>query len=235
MRQRLALIPARGGSKGIPRKNIYPIDGKPLIAYSIEAGLEAQKAGVVSRVIVSTEDREIADVALSYGAEVPFLRPAELASDTSKSVDCMIHAVEYYRERGEIYDDVVLLQPTSPLRTGEDIINALKIYDEAGTDSLVSCYLEESVSVFNSYYREGNKGVALDENHNKGRRRQDLPPLYVRNGAIFITDVDYMMQYKLVIGETPALYVMPKERSINIDTIFDMKLAEWMVTTDYEH
>lgn len=235
MKKRLALIPARGGSKGIPRKNIYPINGKPLIAYSIEAGLEAKKAGVVDRVIVSTEDQEIADIALEYGAEVPFLRPAELASDKSKSVDCMIHAYEFYKEQGEIYDDIVLLQPTSPLRTGEDIVNSLKVYDESGSESLVSCYLEESVSIYNSYYLEGNIGIALDENHNKGKRRQDLPALYVRNGAIFITNSDYMLKSKLVVAEKPAIYVMPHERSVNIDTVYDMKLTEWMVTTDYEH
>ncbi|MCQ2519084.1 MAG: acylneuraminate cytidylyltransferase family protein [Lachnospiraceae bacterium] len=235
MKQRMALIPARGGSKGIPRKNIYLINNKPLIAYSIEAGLEAKEAGVVDRVIVSTEDEEIAEISRQYGAEVPFLRPAELASDKSKSVDCMIHAFEFFKEQGKVYDDIVLLQPTSPLRNGEDIINSIKVYDESGSESLVSCYLEESVSVFNSYYLEGNLGIALDENHNKGKRRQDLPPMYVRNGAIFITNTDYMLRTKLVVADKPAVYVMPHERSVNIDTIYDMKLTEWMVATQNEH
>lgn len=124
---RLGLIPARGGSKGIPRKNIYPINGKPLIAYSIEAAVEAKKSGCIDRVIVSTEDREIAELSLKYGAEVPFMRPDELASDQSKSVDCMIHAVQYYKSIGEEYDDVVLLQPTSPMRQAQDITAAIEV------------------------------------------------------------------------------------------------------------
>lgn len=226
---RLGLIPARGGSKGIPRKNIYPINGKPLIAYSIEAAVEAKKSGCIDRVIVSTEDREIAELSLKYGAEVPFMRPDELASDQSKSVDCMIHAVQYYKSIGEEYDDIVLLQPTSPMRQAQDIAAAIEVYENAKVDSLVSCYREESISQYNSYHLSGLIGKALDREHNLGKRRQDIEPLYVRNGAIFITNVRYMLRTRLVICDTPAVYVMPKERSVNIDTLFDMRQVEWLL------
>lgn len=230
MRKRIGLIPARGGSKGIPNKNIYMVYGKPLIAYSIEAGLEAQKRGVIDSVVVSTDDEKIAEIAKKYGAEVPFLRPAELASDTSKSVDCMIHAIQYYQGLGIEYEDIVLLQPTSPLRTGDDIIRAIAIYEGEKVDSLVSCYKEESINEYNVYYIDKNIGIPLKKEHNIGKRRQDIMPLYVRNGAIFITDTQYMLASKLVIGEKPAIYVMPKERSINIDSLFDMQQAEWCLS-----
>ena len=229
MKKRIGLIPARGGSKGIPHKNIYSINNKPLIAYSIEAGLKARDQGCLDKVVVSTDDKEIAEIALAYGAEVPFIRPAELALDTSKSVDCMIHAVHFFSDMGIEYDTMVLLQPTSPLRIAEDIVEAIKIYDQEKVDSLVSCYKEESISEYNSYYLDGNIGMPLNEGHKLGKRRQDIPSLYVRNGAIFITDVAYMLKTKLIISDNPAIYVMPQERSANVDTFYDLKLAEWMI------
>lgn len=229
MKKRLAIIPARGGSKGIPKKNIYPVAGHPLIYYSIQAAKEAEKAGAVDRVIVSTDSEEIAAVARECGVEAPFIRPAELSSDKSKSADLMIHAVNFYRERGEYYDDIVLLQPTSPLRKGEDIIGAVALYDRKQGMSLVSCYREESVSEYNAYHIENDMGIALHPDHNKGKRRQDLPELYVRNGAVFITDVQYLLEAELVISDKPVIYVMPAERSMNIDTQYDMELTEWLM------
>ena len=163
------------------------------------------------------------------GAEVPFIRPAELSSDKSKSADLMIHAVNFYRERGEYYDDIVLLQPTSPLRRGEDIIGAVALYDRKQGTSLVSCYREESVSEYNAYHIENDMGIAMHPDHNKGKRRQDLPELYVRNGAVFITDVQYLLEAELVISDEPVIYVMPAERSMNIDTKYDMELTEWLM------
>lgn len=229
MRKKLAIIPARGGSKGIPKKNIYHVAGHPLIYYSIQAAREAREAGAVDRVIVSTDSEEIAAVARECGAEVPFIRPAELSSDKSKSADLMIHAVNFYRDRGEYYDDIVLLQPTSPLRRGEDIVGAVALYDRKQGTSLVSCYREESVSEYNTYYRKDDMGIALNPDHNKGKRRQDLPELYVRNGAVYITDVEYLLAAELVISDEPVIYVMPAERSMNIDTRYDMELTQWLM------
>ena len=229
MKKRLAIIPARGGSKGIPKKNIYPVAGHPLIYYSIQAAKEAKEAGAVDKVIVSTDSEEIAAVARECGAEVPFIRPAELSSDKSKSADLMIHAVNFYREQGEYYDDIVLLQPTSPLRRGEDIIGAVALYDRKQGTSLVSCYREESVSEYNSYHIKDDMGVALNQDKKKRKRRQDLPELYVRNGAVYITDVQYLLAFELVISDEPVIYVMPAERSVNIDTQYDMELTEWLM------
>ncbi len=200
-----------------------------MIYYTILAAKEAKEAGAVDQVIVSTDSEEIAAIAKECGAEVPFIRPAALSSDQSKSADLMIHAVDFYRERGEYYDDIVLLQPTSPLRKGEDIIGAVALYDSRQGTSLVSCYREESVSEYNAYHRKDDMGIALHPDHNKGKRRQDLPELYVRNGAVFITDVEYLRTSRLVISEEPVIYVMPVERSINIDTRYDMELTEWLM------
>lgn len=229
MKKRLAIIPARGGSKGIPGKNIYKIAGYPLIYYTIRAAKQALDRGVIDRLIVSTDSEEIAEISRRYGAEVPFMRPAELSGDGAKSADLMIHAVEFYREKDEYYDDIVLLQPTSPLRTGEDIAGAIAVYDRVQSESLVSCYKEESVSEYNSYHIQDDLGIPMNTDHNKGKRRQDLPELFVRNGAVFITDVRYLLESRLVISDKPAVYVMPQERSVNIDTEYDMKLAEWLL------
>lgn len=229
MKKKLAIIPARSGSKGIPGKNIYKVAGHPLIYYTIRAGKEALENGAVDRLIVSTDSEEIAEISKECGAEVPFFRPAALSGDGAKSADLMIHAVKFYEQQGEIYNDIVLLQPTSPLRNGRDIIEAVTLYDKLGEKSLVSCYREESVSEYNSYTLQGDIGIPLNPDHNKGKRRQELPELYVRNGAIFITETDYLMQSGLVIGKTPAVYVMPQARSLNIDTVYDMELAEWLL------
>lgn len=229
MKKKLAIIPARGGSKGIPGKNIYPVAGKPLIYYTIHAARQALEKGAVDKLIVSTDSEQIAETARQYGAEVPFLRPKELAGDKSKSADLMIHAIKFYESQGERFDDIILLQPTSPLRICEDIVGAAALYDRLSCDSLVSCYKEESVSEYNSYHMQGYIGIPVNKDHNKGKRRQDLPELFVRNGAIFITDADYLLRHELVIGDSPAIYVMPQERSLNIDTEYDMKLAEWML------
>lgn len=226
----LAIIPARGGSKGVPRKNIYPVCGKPLICYSIEPALEAVKMGLIDRLIVSTDDEEIAEISRQSGAEVPFMRPDYLSSDKAKSVDFMIHAYEFFKEKGDVYDTILLLQPTSPQRTTEDINNSINLFARLGVTSLVSCYKEESVSEYNSYHIEGNLAIPLHEDHNKGKRRQDLPDLYVRNGAIFITTVKQMITNHRVIDDVPAIYVMPRDRSINIDCMDDIELFQWKLS-----
>lgn len=226
----LAIIPARGGSKGVPRKNIIDIQGKPLICYSIEAGLAAEKQGLVQKVLVSTDDREIADIAKAAGADVPFLRPDYLSSDTAKSVDVMIHAYEFCRDRGEIYDTILLLQPTTPLRTADDIAESLRIFKASGATSLISCYREEYICDLVSYHKEGDFAKALNPKHNGGGRRQDLPDLYVRNGAIYITTVQQMIQNHRVFDDVPAMYVMPKDRSVNIDCMDDVEMLRWKLS-----
>ena len=226
----LAIIPARGGSKGVPRKNILEIKGKPLISYSIEAGLEAKKRGAIDELVVSTDDEEIAQISKKAGAKVPFMRPDYLSSDTAKSVDAMIHAYQFYLENGREFDTILLLQPTTPLRTVDDIENALGIYETQQVSSLISCYKEEYVCDLVSYHKEGDMAIALNEKHNGGGRRQDLPDLYVRNGAIYITSVEQMIKNHRVFDDVPAMYVMPKERSVNIDCMDDVEMLRWKLS-----
>lgn len=226
----LAIIPARGGSKGVPHKNILDINGKPLIGYSIEVGLQAKQMGYIDEVIVSTDDEEIANISKKWGANVPFLRPDYLSNDTAKSVDVMIHAYEFYKDQGIEYDALLLLQPTTPLRTVEDIKESLEIFENEKVSSLISCYKEEYICDLVSYHKDGNLAIALNEKHNGGGRRQELPDLYVRNGAIYITSVEQMMNNKRVFDDVPAMYVMPKDRSVNIDCMDDVEMLRWKLS-----
>lgn len=230
MKKRIVIIPARGGSKGVPKKNIVDINGKPLISYTIEPALKLKEKGIVDEVIVSTDSEEIADISISSGATVPFMRPEYLASDTSKSVDVLIHALKFYANKGIHYNAVILLQPTTPLRTVADIENAIEMFDSYEEESLISCYQDEYICDLVSYYKAGDHAVALNENHNKGYRRQDIKDLYIRNGAIYITDSKYLLEEKKVISDKPLMYVMPVGRSVNIDTAEDLELVRWKLS-----
>lgn len=225
----LGLITARGGSKGIPHKNIFEMAGKPLINYTIEPALEAKKEGIIDELIVSTDDKEIADVAQKAGANIPFMRPDYLANDAAKSIDVVIHAVNFYLRQGIECENVVLLQPTAPLRVKADISKSISIFEETKADSLISCYKEDYVCDLVSYYKKDDMGIPLNPKHNKGIRRQELEDLYVRNGAIYIIKSEYLLREKNLISDSPALYVMPKERSVNIDTMYDVRLLEWIL------
>ncbi|MFM9279947.1 acylneuraminate cytidylyltransferase family protein [Paenibacillus jiagnxiensis] len=221
----LAVIPARSGSKGLPGKNIRPLNGKPLIVYSIEAAAES---GCVTQVVVSTDDEATANIARDAGAEVPFLRPAELATDEAKSIDVLRHAVQYYEENGQHYDYILLLQPTSPLRTATDIREAMKQFVYSGADSLQSIaparthpYLlrKRSDARQLSPYLEA-------ESH---ARRQDLTELYELNGAIYLMKRDLLMEHGEIVGSSNQGFIMPAERSVDIDTLWDFRLAEWVL------
>ncbi len=225
----LGIIPARGGSKGIPRKNIVNLCGRPLIEYSIKAGLEAVESGVITKLIVSTDDDEIAMISGNSGAEVPFIRPKKFAEDRTKSIDFIMHAIKFYEEKNIYFDDMILLQPTSPLRKSHDIEEAYTIFDNGGFDSLISCYEEEQVNELMSYHKVGDEARALNVNHNKGIRRQEIESIYVRNGAIYIASVSFLKSEHLVFGGKIGMYVMPKERSVNIDSLYDLELAGWML------
>lgn len=223
----LGVIPARGGSKGIEKKNIKNLNGKPLIAYTVETANVAMERGALDRCIVSTDSNEIAEIALSFGADIPFMRPDYLGGDEIKSIDVILHALDCLEKQGERYDAVVTLQPTSPMRTKDDIINGIAMYDDCNEDSLIAVYEDVKANGFN-YYRmdENSKGIAEHKEHNLGVRRQDMKPMYVRNGALYISDVALLKNRRLIIGESPVLYVMPKERSIDVDSIMDFEYVE---------
>lgn len=215
MNQTLGLIPARGGSKGIRNKNVRPVGGDPLIAYSIRA---SRGADSVDDTVVSTDDQKIADVAQEHGANVPFIRPKELAEDETPMEPVIEHALN---ELDKDYDDYILLQPTSPLRTSENIDEAYEHYVESNSDSLISCYAS---------YSERWKivdGEAKQINYTDSPvRRQEREPEYITNGAIYITDAALFLDTKEITAGTTTIYEMSEKRSVDIDTKFDLWLAE---------
>ncbi len=230
----LGIIPARGGSKSIPGKNIREFCGKPLIAWSIESA----KQSTLTRVIVSTDDEEIAAVAKEYGAEVPFMRPAELATDTVATEPVLRHALDWLKEHENYVPDVVaLLQPTNPLRTAEQIDKAIQIFQEKGPDSVVTVH--EAIANNNPGWilRRNEKGevVLWDGGPLKKipKRRQDLPKGYSRNDCI------YLFKPKNIYESEPNLYgdkveilIMQEYESADINTPFDWELLESRIRKD---
>ncbi|MBW9155776.1 acylneuraminate cytidylyltransferase family protein [Clostridium sp. FP2] len=221
----LAIIPARGGSKGIPNKNVMAICGKPLIAYTIEAG---KKSKYIDEIIVSTDSDVIKVIAQQYGAVVPFLRPEELSSDSAKSIDVVIHAIDFYKNNNIDFDYVILLQPTSPLRTFEHLDKAIEKIIESNRTSLVSvCEAEENPILMRNIENDKLKEVISFEGTNL--RRQDLPTFYIFNGALYINSTDMLVDEKKFVNEDTIPYVMDKESSVDIDTMLDARLVELII------
>ena len=225
----LGIITARGGSKGIPRKNVKLLAGKPLIAHTIET---AKESGVFDRIIVSTDDAEIADVAKQYGAEVPFMRPSELAGDSTPTLPVLVHALKWLKEN-ESYepDAVMLLQPTAPLRKPEHIREAVELFTKSGANSVVS--VSEVPGHHNPHWQfnlDNEQRISIFTGEAFSdiiKRRQDLPKTYTRNGAI------YLFKTSLLFAATPSFYgndirafLMDEASSVNIDTPADFQEAE---------
>lgn len=207
----LAIITARGGSKGLPRKNILETGGKPLIAWTIEA---AMGSSVIDQVILSSEDEEIIETAKTWGCSVPFRRPDNLATDTATSIDVVMHAIEQLPE----FDYVVLLQPTSPLRTAADIDAAFYQLEIQGAPSCVSvCEAEQSpyLMYLIGERQQLNRLLPPPSGLN---RRQDLPTAYILNGAIYIARIDWLRKTKNFISSETVAHVMRKDNSLDIDT-----------------
>lgn len=225
----LGIITARGGSKGIPRKNIKLLGGKPLIAHTIEA---AKESGIFDRVILSTDDAEIAEVGKQYGAEVPFMRPIELAEDTTPTLPVLIHALEWLKtNEGYEPEAVAILQPTSPLRRPEHLKDAHELFVDSGADSVVS--MKEVPGHYNPHWQfnlgeDGRIAIFTGEPFSDiVKRRQDLPKTYTRNGAIYLFKTDLLFQEPpSFYGDDVRAYVMDDASSVNIDTSADFKAAE---------
>ena len=217
----LAIIPARGGSKGIKGKNIFSIEGKPLIAYTIEAACASE---YIDTVIVSTDNQEIADISKAYGAEVPFLRPAELASDYAKTIDAVLHAVYTLKEMGKEYDYLVLLQPTQPLRSAEDIDHAIILCDKK-MRGVVSISRVKDHPVLMRYMNAQGEMCKLLE-LNSTVRRQDMPDYYRVNGCVYVNPMSEVTG-ELSFNDNPIPYIMPVERSVDIDGYEDIALVEY--------
>lgn len=221
----LAIIPARGGSKGIPRKNIKLLAGKPLIAWTIE---EAKKSKYIDRLVVSTDSEEIAEIAKAFGADVPFIRPAKFAADSSPSWEAIIHALKWFEvneNRG--YPVFCLLQPTSPFRNVKHIDEAIqKFFSSEKVRSLVSVCESIKTPFWTQTVSPEGYLEPLIQSKKQYLRRQDLPKTFDVNGALYIADTDAYLNSKSFLGEKTAFYEMDQYSSIDIDTEIDFILAE---------
>ena len=219
-KQMLAIIPARSGSKGLPRKNIKLLGGKPLIAWTIEAAIQSEK---FSRIIVSTDSVEIAEVAQKWGAEVPFLRPDSLSTDESSVIDTINYTLGLLDGK---FDSVCLLQPTSPLRTSNHLIEAVGLFEKDDVHSLVSVTKVDKSPQW-CFWR--NEEAYLTPILNDGfslSRRQELQDAFVLNGAIYIAETEELLREKKFLFDDTVSYLMSKESSIDIDDLIDFKLAQ---------
>ena len=220
--KKLFLIPARGGSKGLPRKNILPLAGRPMIEYTLDAAIGAMEEG--DELCVSTDDSEIIQVVENYGLEVPFVRPAELASDTASSQEVIEHALSWYEDRGHSFDVVVLLQVTSPLRNASHVKEALGLYNQ-NLDLVTSVKITDS-NPYYILYEENNIGLLKKSKVGTYTRRQDCPKVYELTGAIYIINVGSIKKNKLTDLNNIKKYVMSKVNSVDIDDELDFMVAQ---------
>lgn len=219
----LGIIPARGGSKGVPRKNLRLVGGKPLIGRAVETALGSR---YIDRLILSSEDPEIIDTAKEYGCDVPFVRPQELAADESVTNDVILHAMKSMMEK---YDVVVCLQVTSPLVTSDDIDGVIRTCVEKKTGSCVSvCEVDKSPFWMFTMPEEKMLTPLMGDSY-LTKRRQELPKTYIPNGAVFVAKWDWFLKHKTFYGSSTAGYVMPRSRSLDIDTENDFNLLEFLM------
>lgn len=213
----LAIIPARGGSKGVPRKNIRDLAGKPLIAWTIE---EAKKSKYIDRLVLSSDDAEIIRVAQSHGCEAPFVRPAELALDETPGIDPILHALQALPG----YDYVVLLQPTSPLRSTEDIDGCIARCIAGNANACVTVTQAEQSPYWMYTLGDGGAMQPLIRTDESYARRQDLPEAYILNGAVYVAGSEWLRRHKTFVSDETLAFVMPQERSLDIDTELDLQI-----------
>jgi CMP-N,N'-diacetyllegionaminic acid synthase len=233
MTKTLAVIPARGGSKAVPRKNIKLLAGKPLIAYTIEAALACKG---IDRLIVSSDDEEILEVARQYGAETPFVRPAALAQDDSPDRPVFQHAVNFLeKQENYIPDFILMLRPTAPFRSSEDIDNAILKWKQTNSDSVRSvCRVEGVHHPYWMFQKDEQdiarpliEGVSIDKYY----RRQLLPPVYRLNGVVDGFTRATLLHHEKLYGDKMALIEIPEDRAFDIDTMADFEYAQYLATT----
>jgi CMP-N,N'-diacetyllegionaminic acid synthase len=214
----LSIIPARGGSKGLPRKNILDLAGKPLMAWTIEYSL---KSKYITKTIVSSDDDEVLSVASEYGANI-IKRPDFLSTETATSESVVHHVIESLFDQGEKYDIVVLLQPTSPLRNSTDIDNAILAMLNSSATSIISVF-DYNNKILKAFMKDSSGFLTGISNNNfPFSRRQDLPEVYMQNGAIYAIDIDTFMESNSFMGDKTLGYVMTREKSIDIDSLQDL-------------
>lgn len=228
---KIAIIPARGGSKRLPGKNTKLLGDKPLIAWTIEAAIESN---VFDHVFVSTDSQEIADISKQYGAEVPFLRPEQLASDTATTNDVITHLVDWFEsEFNQPTSLIAVLQPTSPFRNAKHIIEAIEEMNDKSAKAIISvCQLEHPIQFCNQLGSDGSMADFI--NFKNMKRTQDLKPTYRLNGALYIFDRDYVGRMQDLYSEGTYAYIMSTKLSIDIDTQEDFDLAEYYFSLKLE-
>jgi CMP-N-acetylneuraminic acid synthetase len=224
----LGIVTARGGSKAIPHKNITPVSGKPLLAYTAEAALASKK---LARVVLSTDDAGIAAVGRDWGLETPFLRPPELAEDNTPTVPVLQDVVRRLEAAGDRYDAVFLLQPTNPLRLTSDIDGAIELLEESGADSVISFsdVGEKHPARMKWIDAEGRVIDPPFIESFEGQPRQQLEKMYLRDGSVYLTRRDVLMERNSLKGADCRAWIIPEERARNIDSYFDLFLVEHML------
>lgn len=229
----MAIIPARGGSKGLPGKNIKNLCGKPLIAHTIEAAIKAKE---IDRVIVTTDSQEIAAVARQYGAEVPFMRPSYLGDDNSSAVDVYIHAAKYMMDNCECnMQKFIVLLPTAPMRDEKDIDDAIRIFKEKTPTTLISVVEAETpVSWYYCMKEDGCIKNAGFDTENEIKNRQVNNKYYIPNGAIYILDYQLLINKRTYYAEDTLGYIMTRKKSIDIDVMDDFEYAEYLMNKRIE-
>jgi len=225
----LVVIPARGGSKGVPRKNIKLLNGKPLIHYTIKAAQEMFDDKIIC---VTTDNNEIKEVVEQMNLKVPFIRPAELASDTSGSYEVLLHAISYYENNGYHPDVLIFLQPTSPFRTSEHIKAALKSYSK-DIDMVVSVKETQSNPYYLLFEEDNKTGYLNKSKMGTFTRRQDCPKVWELNGALYIINVESLKKETIGAFKKVIKYEMDEIASHDIDTLFDWKIAESIIQNNY--
>lgn len=221
----LIIIPARGGSKGIPHKNIAVLAGRPLIAYTIDV---AMQVAPMSHIILSSDDETIIEVARTLGLEVGYVRPAELATDTAGSREVILDAMRYADDKSISYDCVVLLQPTSPLRTTEDVLNAISLYNN-NIDMSVSVTESSANPYYDCFEPDCDGYLTVSKGDGLLTRRQDAPQVYQFNGAVYVINPDSIRRTPLGSFRRRIPSLMPAERSVDIDSPLDMIIAETLI------
>jgi CMP-N,N'-diacetyllegionaminic acid synthase len=224
-RRVLGLIPARGGSKGLPRKNVLPVNGRPLIAWTVDAGRAARS---IDRLVLSSDDAEIIATARACGCEVPFVRPAELASDAAGTLEVVLHALDALPG----FDYVVLLQPTSPLRTASDIDAACTLLAERSAPACVSLSPVDQHPYWMYQIGVGARLAPVIARDSPPVRRQDLPAVYALNGAVYIAEAAWLRTSRTFVTDETIGYVMPAERALDIDTRVDFDSFQNLMLKD---
>lgn len=227
----IGIIPARGGSKSIPRKNIRLLGGKPLLQYTADAALRAQR---LYRVILSTDDEEIADLGKQFGLEVPFLRPMELAQDTTPTLPVIQHAVQFLKKQGDWFDAVCLLQPTNPFRSSDVIDACIEILEKRNADTVVTILpVPLEYNPHWVYFEQENGFLHLSTGEEVPiARRQDLPPAFHREGSVYVTRCDIIMEQGILYGKHMIGYLMDPKHSVNIDSTADWERAESLLPVE---